>query len=73
MLFTFRSPKKPTRSYPGLDLDKLLRSTNDALVHGQLLLDDRQVVEVQAGKRWAVGGEASGCTITIADMPLTFA
>jgi len=65
--FRCRTPKKPTRPYPSLDLDKMVRAVGDALVHGQLLGDDRQIIDLMATKRWCREGEDAGCTITLYD------
>jgi len=46
------------------DLDKLLRSTNDALT-GTLFDDDRQVVSIDATKRYCIGNEPQGAIITL--------
>jgi crossover junction endodeoxyribonuclease RusA len=46
------------------DIDKLLRSTNDALT-GILFDDDRQVVSVNAQKRYCVGAEQPGALIVL--------
>ena len=51
------------------DIDKLLRSTNDALT-GILFDDDRQVVSVNAQKRYCVGAEQSGAIITLTALTL---
>lgn len=47
------------------DLDKLLRSTFDALVQGGMLVDDRKIWKVAAEKRYCWPGEPAGCAITI--------
>jgi len=46
------------------DLDKLLRSTNDALT-GILFDDDRQVISIDATKRFCIGDEPLGAIITL--------
>ena len=51
------------------DIDKLLRSTNDALT-GILFDDDRQVVSVNAQKRYCVGAEQPGAIITLTALTL---
>lgn len=50
------------------DLDKLVRSTFDALVTAGLLRDDSGVVRVDAEKRYAQPGEATGCEIEIREV-----
>ena len=49
------------------DVDKLSRSTLDGLT-GVAYDDDRQVVSINAQKRWTVGNELPGALITL--MPL---
>ena len=46
------------------DIDKLLRSTLDALT-GSAILDDSQVVTVAAEKRYCLEGEPAGAEIII--------
>jgi crossover junction endodeoxyribonuclease RusA len=46
------------------DIEKLARSTNDALT-GVLFDDDRQVVTLNATKRYCVEGEQPGAIITL--------
>ena len=46
------------------DLDKLLRSTNDALT-GVLFDDDRQVITIDATRRYCIGNEPPGAIITL--------
>ncbi len=46
------------------DIEKLARSTNDALT-GVLFDDDRQVVTLNATKRYCVQGEQPGAIITL--------
>ena len=55
------APTHPTSRAHG-DLDKLVRSTLDALVSAGVLRDDSLVVALAARKRWAAW---AGCTITI--------
>lgn len=50
------------------DLDKLLRSTNDALT-GTLFDDDRQVVSINAIKRYCGPDEPPGAIITLTALP----
>lgn len=47
------------------DLDKCVRASLDALVHGGLLKDDSRVCEVKALKTYARPGETVGCTISV--------
>lgn len=46
------------------DIEKLVRSTNDAMT-GVLFDDDRQVVSVNATKRYCTQGELPGAIITL--------
>jgi len=65
--FTFARPKRPANPYPSLDLDKLVRAVGDALVHGKLLADDRQIVLILASKAWSESPLLLGCSITLSD------
>lgn len=51
------------------DVDKLVRSTLDAITSAGVLIDDRHVVDVHATKRTAELAEQHGCHITIWDAP----
>ncbi|AIY01191.1 hypothetical protein ART_1592 [Arthrobacter sp. PAMC 25486] len=69
---TFRINKPPTtkfRDYPAgpADLDKLLRSTGDALEQAGLLTNDSRIVHWDAAKVWG----PAGATITITEMRAT--
>ena len=58
----------PQHCTVGGDLDKLVRSTLDGLTircGGSILDDDRQVVVLQARKRYADRSEVSGATVKI--------
>ena len=57
------SPQHCTSARAG-DLDKLLRSTFDSLT-GVVFDDDRQVVTVNASKRYCITDEPQGAIITI--------
>lgn len=59
------SDKYRTRHATNPDLDKLLRSTLDALVIGGLLVNDSRVCGIDARKRYVVAGETAGASITI--------
>jgi len=68
--FYFERPKKPSKSYPSkVDLDKLVRSTLDALVTAGLISDDRHVAELYATKNFS--GDLKlypqGCEIVISE------
>lgn len=65
---TFRMPRpsRPAHPWPTRgDLDKLVRSTLDGLVHGGLLEDDRHVAELSASKLWASSTGGAGVVVTI--------
>lgn len=47
------------------DLDKLTRSTLDALTQAGLLADDALVCDVRARKRYCPEGVAAGCTVEV--------
>lgn len=47
------------------DLDKLERAVNDALKQGGLIRDDSRICEVYKGKRFCVGDEPPGASITV--------
>lgn len=59
------SDKYRTRHAATPDLDKLIRSTLDAIVHGGLLVNDSRVCAIDAQKRYMVEGETAGATIFI--------
>lgn len=62
------APEYPTGRHLG-DIDKLLRSTFDAIVSAGVIGDDSQFVKALAQKRWAdqrtAVNKAPGATITI--------
>lgn len=69
--FVFARPKSHTRAERAVaskttkpDADKLLRSTLDAMT-GLAYVDDAQVADMRAVKRWAADGEACGAWITV--------
>ena len=59
LAFRFERPTNPARSYPcvggGLDVDKLIRATHDALT-GIVWTDDSQCVELLATKGYGEPG-----------------
>lgn len=57
-------PKRVRRMTKRPDLDKLVRSTLDAL-SGIAYIDDNRVDDITARKRYAVEGEQPGATITV--------
>lgn len=65
--FRLRRPKKPKFGWvPGVkpDLDKLIRSTLDALTDSGVIADDALVVWVGASKRWDTS-HPMGATIAV--------
>jgi crossover junction endodeoxyribonuclease RusA len=65
--FLLPAPKTIKRVWPTTrpDLDKLVRSTFDALTIGGLWLDDSQVVTLMANKQYATDGMAPGAWLRI--------
>ena len=59
------APKRRTEADRKPDLDKLLRSTMDALSDVGVWEDDARVVEVQAGKAYEFEGRPPGAVIEI--------
>jgi crossover junction endodeoxyribonuclease RusA len=69
--FLIRRPASaPRRVWPDRkpDLDKLLRSTLDALTTAGVIADDARVVEISASKVYAAAGQPSGAIIRITDL-----
>lgn len=68
VLFYIPRPKKTDAAYPVApaigDIDKLLRSTYDALKQGGLITDDRFIIKGSHEKSWA-GLLGPGAVITI--------
>lgn len=69
-MFYFQRPKKPKYEFPCVkDVDKLLRSTNDALTQCGAIEDDRFIVVGSFGKVYAgslpYGLQQPGATIKI--------
>lgn len=58
-------PSAPARPAKIPDLDKLCRSTLDALTAAACWADDGQVVDLNAAKVWCAPGEAPGAVIEI--------
>jgi crossover junction endodeoxyribonuclease RusA len=67
IMFTLPAPKTTKRLYPTVrpDVDKLLRSTFDALTISGFWHDDSLVVSVLAAKRYAAAGEPLGALIEV--------
>jgi crossover junction endodeoxyribonuclease RusA len=64
------APKRVTRPFRKPDIDKLVRSTLDALVMAGALVDDARVVSLHASKEFAGPGHlATGANIQIGAMP----
>lgn len=70
--FYILRPRTTKSDYPVAptvgDVDKLLRSTNDALVQGGLIVDDRFIVAGEFSKQWAGDGETPGAVITVTEI-----
>ena len=60
-------PKRVVWQTKHPDLDKLVRTVNDALI-GVLFHDDAQVVEIRASKAYATGNAAPRALITVRDV-----
>lgn len=70
---TFRFPLPATDQYRWRhiatpDVDKVVRSTFDSLVHGGLLADDRYVFKLSVIKVYAQEGDAIGASIQLIPM-----
>lgn len=70
---SFRFP--PTQSDPyrfwhcvAPDASKILRATEDALVHAGVLSDDRILSSIKLTKRYVNDGELPGCTVEIVSL-----
>ena len=70
--FYITKPRRTKHTHPVAptigDLDKLIRSTLDALTQGGLLEDDRFVVALNTTKQWAGVNETPGAIITITEV-----
>lgn len=62
------APKSRTLPNVKPDLDKLVRSTLDALTTAGVFTDDATVVELTARKAYALPGEALGAQITVCEV-----
>lgn len=71
LTFNFRAPTSALVGCPNYtttsDVDNLIKSILDAL-NGVSYVDDRQVVQVFATKRWA---ESDGVVVTVSDEPFS--
>lgn len=63
-------PKRTVYMVKKPDLDKLIRSTLDAL-SGTAYVDDNQVVQIHATKRYQAEGEQTGAHITVTNLQTT--
>lgn len=65
--FLLPKPKSVTRKQPNVkpDIDKLCRSTLDALTVGHAIDDDARIIQLTASKTYAAGTEQPGCYITV--------
>lgn len=65
--FLLPKPKSVTRDQPNVkpDIDKLCRSTLDALTVGKAIDDDARIIQLTASKTYAAGSEQPGCYITV--------
>lgn len=65
-----KSVSKKQRPWPTVkpDIDKLVRSTFDALADGGLISADQQVVQLAADKRYATEGQPPGALISIREI-----
>lgn len=68
LLFSMPEPEKPKYRWPSKDgdLDKLIRAVLDGLTQGELIQDDRHVVNLVARKRFVAKGAISGVYVSIA-------
>jgi Holliday junction resolvase RusA-like endonuclease len=65
--FWMPRPEGPKYGWPSSDgdLDKLARAVLDGLVQGDLILDDRHVVQLDTSKAFAEPGRSTGVSIVI--------
>lgn len=65
--FLLPKPKSVSRDQPNVkpDIDKLCRSTLDALTVGKAIDDDARIIQLIASKTYAAGSEQPGCYITV--------
>lgn len=60
-------PNAPKHKITRPDLDKLTRAVLDSLVYGGVIKDDSYVYSISAHKRYCVGQEEPGVSITVMD------
>lgn len=65
--FLLPKPRSVKREQPNVkpDIDKLCRSTLDALTVGKAIDDDARIIQLTASKTYAAGSEQPGCYITV--------
>ena len=65
--FLLPKPKSVSRAQPNVkpDIDKLCRSTLDALTVGKAIDDDARIIQLTACKTYATEAEQPGCYITV--------
>ena len=65
--FLLPKPRTVSRAQPNVkpDIDKLCRSTLDALTVGKAIDDDARIIQLIASKTYAAGSEQPGCYITV--------
>lgn len=65
--FLIPKPKSVSRAQPNVkpDIDKLCRSTLDALTVGKAIDDDARIIQLVASKTYASETEQPGCYITV--------
>ena len=65
--FLLPKPKSVSRAQPNVkpDIDKLCRSTLDALTVGKAIDDDARIIQLTASKTYTAGSEQPGCYITV--------
>jgi Holliday junction resolvase RusA-like endonuclease len=70
MTFLMKRPQRPKWQLPGVrpDIDKLVRSTLDALTMCGALEDDALIVELRANQLYAPKSHPSGAWITLEEI-----
>ena len=65
--FLLPKPRTVSRAQPNVkpDIDKLCRSTLDALTVGKAIDDDARIIQLTASKTYATETEQPGCYITV--------
>jgi Holliday junction resolvase RusA-like endonuclease len=64
LLFITQRPKKPTLPYPRGDIDNFVKGVLDGLT-GFMWEDDRQIVALSAGKRYATSLDTPGIDLLV--------